>query len=63
LHPLELELYANVNYLTWILGTESMSGPLQEQHMLLTTEPPPQPLMWILTFIVLQGQVRQDFPV
>jgi hypothetical protein len=36
--PLELELQAAVSCPVWVLGTES--GPLQEQSVLLTTEPP-----------------------
>lgn len=35
-HPLELELQAVLTSLIWVLG--KTSRPLEEQHVLLTTE-------------------------
>ena len=38
LEPLELEVQVVVSHLTWVLGAEFRSGPLQEQSVLLTSE-------------------------
>lgn len=52
LDPMELGLEAVVNYLTWVLGTNS--GPLQIQQSLLTTEHSLQPT----PLVFLCGTVR-----
>ena len=39
---MELELQAVVGHLMWVLGTKLNLRPLEEQRMLLTTEPPLQ---------------------
>lgn len=43
----DLQLQALVNHITWVLG--SKPGPLQEECMLLTTEPFSGPMMEIST--------------
>jgi hypothetical protein len=51
LDPLELELQAFVSHVTWVLGAKL--SPLEEQHMLLTTESLIKcPVLKILNFII-----------
>lgn len=41
--PLELEVQVAVGHLMWVLGTEP--GPLEEQQVRVTAEPPLQSLL------------------
>lgn len=54
---MELGLQAVVNYVTWVLGTNS--GPLQKQQSLLTTERSLQPTPLVFwSKVLLCGTVR-----
>lgn len=60
IRSLELELQAVVNYL--LLVSEPISGPLQEQYILLAAEPPLQHLaFWARALLYSPGSSRTPF--